>query len=235
MKLTLLSLMGLAAFAMAEEVEVDTDGLPKKPPGGGPGPFIPGGPGGPPGGPLIPGGPGGPGGPILPPHGPPHPSKSFGGGPGKWTTSTVYSTTVKTIISCPPEKPACPATSTRVTTVIVPVSTTICPVETTTSKSKPHPHPYPPKPTGVHPHPYPPKPKPTGSDKPKPYPPHPTAAPHPAPPGPKPPVTTAKSIGTTGLPPKASPTKPSVVTAGAAHVQRAGGALAAIAVAAVLL
>lgn len=190
MKLTLLSLMGLAAFAMADEVDNDVDGFPKKPPG--PGPFVPGGPVLP-GGPLVPGSPGpvGPGGPLAPPHS----SKPFGDGPGKWTTSTVYSTTVKTIISCPPEKPSCPATSTRVTTVIVPVSTTICPVAT-----------------------------PTSSDKPYPTPPSPT----------KPPVTTtAKSIGTTGLPPK--PTATSVVTAGAAHLQRAGGALAAIAVAAVLL
>lgn len=219
MKLTLLSLMGLAAFAMADETDVDVDGFPKKPPG--PGPFVPGGPVVP-GGPLVPGGPGGPGGPIAPPH----PSKHFGEGPGKWTTSTVYSTTVKTIISCPPEKTLCPATSTRVTTVIVPVSTTICPVETLSSSKA---YPTPPSPTKPHP----PPPPPTSTDKPKYLPPPVTSAPPPPPP--KPPVTTAKSIGTTGLPPKPSPTKPTIVTAGAAHVQRAGGALAAIAVAAVLL
>lgn len=220
MKLTLLSLMGLAAFAMADEVDNDVDGFPKKPPG--PGPFVPSGPVLP-GGPLVPGSPGpvGPGGPLAPPHS----SKPFGDGPGKWTTSTVYSTTVKTIISCPPEKPSCPATSTRVTTVIVPVSTTICPVATPTSSDKPYPTP--PSPTKPPP---PPPPPPTSTDKPKTLPPPVTAPPPP----PKPPVTTtAKSIGTTGLPPK--PTATSVVTAGAAHLQRAGGALAAIAVAAVLL
>ncbi|KAK0729816.1 hypothetical protein B0H67DRAFT_11313 [Lasiosphaeris hirsuta] len=57
-----------------------------------------------------------PSGPGVPPHG------------GPWTTSTVYSTTVHTITSCPPSVPKCPAASTVVTTVIIPVSTTVCPV-----------------------------------------------------------------------------------------------------------
>ncbi|CAG8974550.1 hypothetical protein HYALB_00005823 [Hymenoscyphus albidus] len=44
------------------------------------------------------------------------------------TTSTVYATSVSTIISCGPEVPNCPAHSTALITVTIPISTTICPV-----------------------------------------------------------------------------------------------------------
>ena len=44
------------------------------------------------------------------------------------TTSTVFSTTVHTITSCAPEVTNCPARSTVISTEIVAVSTTICPV-----------------------------------------------------------------------------------------------------------
>ncbi|KAI1423408.1 hypothetical protein F5Y12DRAFT_757639 [Xylaria sp. FL1777] len=50
------------------------------------------------------------------------------------TTSTVFSTSVQTITSCAPEITNCPAGSTAVTTVIVPVSTTVCPVTETISQ-----------------------------------------------------------------------------------------------------
>ncbi|KAJ8106263.1 hypothetical protein ONZ43_g7124 [Nemania bipapillata] len=47
------------------------------------------------------------------------------------TTSTVFSTSVQTITSCGPEITNCPASSTAITTVIIPVSTTVCPVTET--------------------------------------------------------------------------------------------------------
>ncbi|SPJ84092.1 uncharacterized protein FTOL_10608 [Fusarium torulosum] len=49
------------------------------------------------------------------------------------TTSTIYSTNVKTITSCGPEVPNCPATGGTpvVVTETIAVSTTICPVEPT--------------------------------------------------------------------------------------------------------
>ncbi|KAK5637012.1 hypothetical protein RRF57_012724 [Xylaria bambusicola] len=50
------------------------------------------------------------------------------------TTSTVFTTSVQTITSCGPEVPDCPAGSTAVTTVTIPVSTTVCPVTETISQ-----------------------------------------------------------------------------------------------------
>ncbi|KAI0431983.1 hypothetical protein F5Y09DRAFT_171359 [Xylaria sp. FL1042] len=50
------------------------------------------------------------------------------------TTSTVFSTSIHTITSCAPDVPNCPAGSTAVTTVIVPISTTVCPVTETVSQ-----------------------------------------------------------------------------------------------------
>ncbi|KAJ4310528.1 hypothetical protein N0V84_010929 [Fusarium piperis] len=49
----------------------------------------------------------------------------------EWTTSTVYTTNVYTITSCPPEVPDCPGTP-HVTTETIAVSTTVCPVTSTT-------------------------------------------------------------------------------------------------------
>ncbi|XXH05745.1 hypothetical protein Hte_012181 [Hypoxylon texense] len=51
------------------------------------------------------------------------------------TTSTVFTTSVQTITSCGPTVPNCPASSTVLTTVTIPVSTTICPVTETLSVS----------------------------------------------------------------------------------------------------
>ncbi|KAG0650300.1 hypothetical protein D0Z07_2959 [Hyphodiscus hymeniophilus] len=51
--------------------------------------------------------------------------------PVQLTTSTVFSTSISTVISCGPEITNCPARSTVLTTVIIPVSTTICPVTAT--------------------------------------------------------------------------------------------------------
>ncbi|KAI0188500.1 adhesin protein Mad1 [Xylaria flabelliformis] len=54
------------------------------------------------------------------------------------TTSTVFSTSVQTITSCGPEVTNCPAGSSAVTTtVIIPVSTTVCPVTETISQPAP--------------------------------------------------------------------------------------------------
>ncbi|KAK4155122.1 hypothetical protein C8A00DRAFT_32015, partial [Chaetomidium leptoderma] len=61
--------------------------------------------------------------PTWSPGGPPHPSK--------WTTSTVYTTSVQTITSCAPAWTNCPAHSTVLTTVTIPISTTVCPVTET--------------------------------------------------------------------------------------------------------
>jgi hypothetical protein len=114
--------------------------------------------------------------------------------PPKWTTSTVYTTSIQTITSCAPEVTKCPPHNIVTTTVTIPVSTTICPVTETEA-----PPPPPPPPSTV------------------------TSPP-----------TLSVSLGTTGLPSKTSAPP---FTAGAAEhgVQRAGGALAVIAVAAALL
>ncbi|KAK4682854.1 hypothetical protein QC764_119860 [Podospora pseudoanserina] len=122
---------------------------------------------------------------------------------GKWTTSTVWATTTRTITSCPPVNPDCPAHSTVLTTVTIPVSTTICPVTETEAP------PPPPPPTTVL--------LPSSSS--------PVTTPAPPPP---------TTIGTI-IPPPITTTTGRPVTAGAATMQKAGGALAVIAVAAALL
>ncbi|KAF5244295.1 hypothetical protein FOXYS1_15259, partial [Fusarium oxysporum] len=55
------------------------------------------------------------------------------------TTSTIYSTNIRTITSCGPEVPDCPARSGTpvVVTETIAVSTTICPVEPTGGSEKP--------------------------------------------------------------------------------------------------
>ncbi|KAF4957373.1 hypothetical protein FGADI_3108 [Fusarium gaditjirri] len=55
------------------------------------------------------------------------------------TTSTIYSTNIRTITSCGPEVPNCPARSGTpvVVTETIAVSTTICPVEPTGGSEKP--------------------------------------------------------------------------------------------------
>jgi hypothetical protein len=50
--------------------------------------------------------------------------------PPKYTTSTIYTTTVYTVTSCAPDVPNCPGKP-HVTTKTIAVSTTICPVEET--------------------------------------------------------------------------------------------------------
>lgn len=161
--------------------------------------------------------------------------------PDKYTTSTIYATTTRTIVSCHPTVTLCPSHSTVVTTITVPVSTTICPVTTELP-------PPPPPSTGSAPPP-PPPPQPSVSltlGSPSEYP---TAAPSTGslvPPPPPPPasssevappviIPTGTSVGTIGAP---SPTSSGFaeITAGAAqNVQRAGGALAAVALAAAAL
>jgi len=105
----------------------------------------------------------------------------------QWTTSTVLSTSVVTITKCPPTVKHCPAESVVVTTVVVPVSTTVCPV---TEEA--------PKPTW------------TTQQHDIPSVPHGTGAPPVFTAPPAPPVW---SSGT--LPSKPAPTKPAPVTAGA--------------------
>ncbi|RFU30873.1 hypothetical protein B7463_g5437, partial [Scytalidium lignicola] len=51
----------------------------------------------------------------------------------EYTTSTIYTTSVSTIISCAPTVTNCPARSTVLTTVTIPVSTTVCPVASATT------------------------------------------------------------------------------------------------------
>ncbi|KAK1758666.1 glycoside hydrolase superfamily [Echria macrotheca] len=49
--------------------------------------------------------------------------------PAGWTTSTVYSTKTYTITSCAPTVTNCPAHLGHVTTEVVPIGTTVCPIE----------------------------------------------------------------------------------------------------------
>ncbi|CRJ88096.1 hypothetical protein BN1723_001513, partial [Verticillium longisporum] len=60
--------------------------------------------------------------------------------PTQWTTSTVYTTNVRTITSCPPEVINCPAGH-HVTTETIAVSTTVCPVTDDDVKPTPTPAP----------------------------------------------------------------------------------------------
>jgi len=76
---------------------------------------------------------------------------------GNYTTSTVYSTKTYTITSCAPEVTDCPAG--KVTTSVIAVSTTVCPVSEVPPPSKPTESPKPPKPE--HPKPEHPKPEPS--------------------------------------------------------------------------
>ena len=70
--------------------------------------------------------------------------------PTGWTTSTVYSTKTYTITSCAPTVTNCPAKLGHVTTEVIAVSTTVCPI--TEGWPKPtggNPHGEWPKPTGI--------------------------------------------------------------------------------------
>ncbi|KAI9882405.1 MAG: hypothetical protein M1823_005850 [Watsoniomyces obsoletus] len=49
-------------------------------------------------------------------------------GTGPMTTSTVYATSLVTVTSCAPTVTECPAGSTVVSTIVIPISTTVCPV-----------------------------------------------------------------------------------------------------------
>jgi len=85
---------------------------------------------------------------------PSHPSGGHG-----YSTSTIYSTTVYTVTKCPPSVTKCPAASMHLTTEVIVVGTTLCPVSSApyVSGSKPQVTPAPvvpsgggaPKPTGV--------------------------------------------------------------------------------------
>ncbi|KAF5020531.1 hypothetical protein F66182_7430 [Fusarium sp. NRRL 66182] len=76
----------------------------------------------------------------------------------EWTTSTVYTTSVRTVTSCAPGVPDCPLTP-HVTTETIAISTTVCPV---TEQQQTEPAPTEPKPTEPKPtEPKPTEPKPT--------------------------------------------------------------------------
>lgn len=152
-----------------------------------------------------------------------------GWGKPKFTTSTVYSTTTKTIVSCHPTVTLCPAHSTAVTTIVIPVSTTICPI---TYSEAPTPTPYPTAtweaPTGY------PTAAPSSSELPPPPPAPESSYEASAPPAPGP-TEEATSVGTINIP-SATTSGLAAVTAGASqNIQRAGGALAAVALAAALI
>ncbi|KAF7561650.1 hypothetical protein G7046_g2490 [Stylonectria norvegica] len=61
-------------------------------------------------------------------------------GTQKWSTSTLYSTTIRTVTSCAPEITDCPGTPEQphVTTETIAVSTTICPVTEKLQPTLPH-------------------------------------------------------------------------------------------------
>lgn len=65
--------------------------------------------------------------------------------PAGWTTSTVYATRTHTITSCAPTVTNCPGKFPYVTTEVVPVSTTVCPISDVypkpTGKWQPEPEP----------------------------------------------------------------------------------------------
>jgi hypothetical protein len=65
---------------------------------------------------------------------PPHPTGGHG-----YSTSTIYSTTVYTVTKCPPTVTKCPAESVHLTTEVIVVGTTLCPVSSApyVSGSKP--------------------------------------------------------------------------------------------------
>ncbi|KAL2141706.1 hypothetical protein VTI28DRAFT_2072 [Corynascus sepedonium] len=181
---------------------------------------------------------------LGPGHGWPYPH------PPKWTTSTVYTTSTKTIPGCAPTKTDCPGHGVIVTTVTIPVSTTVCPVTETTETSPP-----PPPPTSTVPPP-PPPPPPTETTS---APPHHSPSPKPPPPPPASSSSNSNSTSSVAPPPpppvtsnKPTPSKTTTlttlaptttrttatgettapVTAGAAQVGRVRGSLAGLAVAA---
>ncbi|RYP10494.1 hypothetical protein DL764_000677 [Monosporascus ibericus] len=68
-------------------------------------------------------------------------SKTTATGSTPSTTSTVYSTKVYTITSCAPEVSNCPVSIGQVTTEVVAISTTVCPVTEVADKEMPSPAP----------------------------------------------------------------------------------------------
>jgi hypothetical protein len=54
---------------------------------------------------------------------------SGSGGPSKWSTSTILSTTVYTVTKCPATETRCPVGHVTKTTEIVTIGTTVCPVD----------------------------------------------------------------------------------------------------------
>lgn len=76
---------------------------------------------------------------------PPHPTGGHG-----YSTSTIYSTTVYTVTKCPPTVTKCPAESVHLTTEVIVVGTTLCPVSSApyVSGSKPDVTPAPVVPSG---------------------------------------------------------------------------------------
>lgn len=103
----------------------------------------------------------------------------------KWTTSTVYETTVLTITDCEDTVTDCPGDATKVVTETVAVSTTVCPVE----EGEDEPTTLVPAPTGGAEEPEPEEPETTDDSSPEQ--PEPTEAPEP-----ECPVTKVKTITT---------------------------------------
>ncbi|RYP17212.1 hypothetical protein DL765_004668 [Monosporascus sp. GIB2] len=70
-------------------------------------------------------------------------TSATGSEPGttSFTTSTVYTTNVYTITSCAPEVSDCPVSIGQVTTQVVAISTTVCPVTEVADKETPSPAP----------------------------------------------------------------------------------------------
>ncbi|KAK2599973.1 hypothetical protein QQS21_005275 [Conoideocrella luteorostrata] len=62
-----------------------------------------------------------------------HPCDCQAPAPHTWATQTVTQTQVSTIVSCAPTVTNCPAGGSTVTTVIVPATTTVCPVPITST------------------------------------------------------------------------------------------------------
>jgi hypothetical protein len=127
--------------------------------------------------------------------------------PFKWTTSTITATKTKTVTDCGPEAPCHGGIKTKYTTVTVTTTTTICPVPITPS---------PPKVTNPPPGPPAPPITPTLTVPPK-------------------PVTTPSPIISTISKPSSTTNRVFVTGAAVPNVQRAGGALVAVAVAAALI
>ncbi|KAL7947939.1 hypothetical protein V8C42DRAFT_342929 [Trichoderma barbatum] len=56
-----------------------------------------------------------------------------------WTVSTVSVTSIHTVISCAPTVTNCPANGYHTSTIVIPETTTICPVEASRTKTADHP------------------------------------------------------------------------------------------------